>query len=656
MPFAAMDPSRSGKVPRPSFWDEDEDIPRTSMSGPRMAVEFANAWAGEGWRIASDVVTGPYHAAKRILQGSPRTLSSDEPDYAVERDALIAGPGALVGGSVPRLAAGNAAKAELGVMGGRGGRVTPEDVTRWMDEAGVPVKRVSTHGEGTTYVQFEPPGNPVRPGDSAPTVRIPGDEGGHVGRRPTTNEVGNRFDTGHGTDAGDGRRIKDKRVLQNVSGEPYADPVALEAALKWRTSSAPPGESWLVSPDQAPRVPVARGQQKAPAPETPWAPDPNQLTLLAGNGRSAGIARAAEGSGAYRHTRNLSPKELEEMRALVKAHPEQADVIRASYGMEEAEIGPRISVTIDKQSQPQRMAPATLPETVPVREEPWRAVGPKARALDDEMLGEARHMIENGASVSSIAEELGVHHSTLSMRLKQGYTKRSAEESFRLRPNTSPLNDDGIRQLILTMKRSGETDRAIAEHIQQTVFRGEKKITERMVGGQIHRMRTRQELEAAGLPIPAELRAENDWQAEVYREDAGRFSRPISPPRADETAETRWLASEVGRAADAIDEDFSPKRSDRVEPMRFSGDSLPGPTRDDGGIERLVGNREEDLRTTARIGAMVDYTPGQRESVNVDDQRPTFGTRVREFFAAFGDDGNYDQGSPWRGLHEMRAQ
>lgn len=52
---------------------------------------------------------------------------------------------------------------------------------------------------------------------------------------------------------------------------------------------------------------------------------------------------------------------------------------------------------------------------------------------------------------------------------------------------------------------------------------------------------------SGGFPIPS-----------PSREDAGRFSRPAWSP--DEMAETRWMTTEVSRAADAIDEDFPSDR------------------------------------------------------------------------------------------------
>ncbi len=195
---------------------------------------------------------------------------------------------------------------ELGSFGGRGRFTSPEMsdahkmdwlqsqrpvdeawVREWAKNADVPIKDV--RGEGTTkYMRLES-SNPPRPGEKYPTVRIPTEEGKHIGTYLKPSEIGNLFDVGLGTTKPGGQSISPSRInakipsLINQAGMPYANREALDAALKWRFSKAPPSNpleppgtgNWLISEEMAPRLPIKK------IPEPPKiSPDPNQLKLL----------------------------------------------------------------------------------------------------------------------------------------------------------------------------------------------------------------------------------------------------------------------------------------------------------------------------------------------------------------------------------------
>jgi hypothetical protein len=92
-------------------------------------------------------------------------------------------------------------------------------------------------------------------------------------------------------------------------------------------------------------------------------------------------------------------------------------------------------------------------------------------------------------SVRKIAAELGVHHETLRHRLKTPYSTKTHDEAFRSSPRASPLNDDHIRQLILAMKRAGQTDNAIAAALRARM--PGVTVTTNMVSSQLHTLRKR---------------------------------------------------------------------------------------------------------------------------------------------------------------------
>lgn len=153
-------------------------------------------------------------------------------------------------------------------------------VTNWAKEAGVPIKDI--RGQDTKYMRLEPD-SPVRPGEKHPTVRLPQDAERHIGTKLTNPEIGNLFDTGTGPRLSSGKAIEDKHLRQiepsivNQSGMSYANPEALDAALKWRLHKAPNEGNWLIPEEMAPKLPT----KKAPAEPMPEPPNSDQLKLFA---------------------------------------------------------------------------------------------------------------------------------------------------------------------------------------------------------------------------------------------------------------------------------------------------------------------------------------------------------------------------------------
>jgi hypothetical protein len=143
-------------------------------------------------------------------------------------------------------------------------------VENWAKEAGVPIRKVT--GQDTKYVHFDTPF--YKPGSKPPQVRLPLDEGAHMGTsthglKEGGSQVGNVFDTGIGAiKPSTGHKIspniwgRREPTLINESGMSYANPEALDAALKWRLH--PPNKNWLISEDMAPRLPASK-----PLPEVP---------------------------------------------------------------------------------------------------------------------------------------------------------------------------------------------------------------------------------------------------------------------------------------------------------------------------------------------------------------------------------------------------
>lgn len=208
---------------------------------------------------------------------------------------------------------------ELGAFGGRGRLntdspgeavnrlqeqipVTKQWVEQWAKDADVPIKEIKTAQEGrrkTSYIKMlDDQGKNV-------TVRVPApnDYFRHIGY-PIKDRPGSFFDTGTGiirepsstpvdqlskskqffSGPGEkGETLVPKYAphepnLINESGMSYANPEALDAALKWRFSKAPRGGNWLIPEEMAPRTAQAPVPNQAPKQRS----DPNQLKLLSG--------------------------------------------------------------------------------------------------------------------------------------------------------------------------------------------------------------------------------------------------------------------------------------------------------------------------------------------------------------------------------------
>lgn len=202
-----------------------------------------------------------------------REFIKQYPDYKGSPDTLLRQANRIktTGANVET----GAASTELGAFGGSGKLktespgeaigwlqqrqpVTKEWVEEWAKDANVPIKSVT--GQDTKYIKLE---GQKRPGDKDVTVRIPQDEARHFGSDVKRSEIGNLFDTGLGsqkpsTGANIRYRPRNEYTRINQSAMPYAQPEALDAALKWRLSKAPHGGNWLIPEDMAPRLPTPK--------------------------------------------------------------------------------------------------------------------------------------------------------------------------------------------------------------------------------------------------------------------------------------------------------------------------------------------------------------------------------------------------------------
>lgn len=151
------------------------------------------------------------------------------------------------------------------------GGMTFDDVRGMLDRLGIPIDRVATAGTGTRYVQ-------VRDNNGAVvTIRVPGDT--HAGNPQKAGQPGEFFDTASQRLSPSQERYRSGTVV-NEGGERFANPEALEAALRWRFPNyvSRTGENFLVRPDQAPRT---RPNTETPAPAREGADfSPDQPRLL----------------------------------------------------------------------------------------------------------------------------------------------------------------------------------------------------------------------------------------------------------------------------------------------------------------------------------------------------------------------------------------
>lgn len=206
-----------------------------------------------------------------------------------------------------------------------------------------------------------------------------------------------------------------------------------------------------------------------------------------------------------RRASHLSDVEMAEMNDLLRRHPEKADLIRESYNVSARE-SPLPRITSGRQetpNAPQRIAPSEIPE------KPSEVNFKGANAFTEEELTAIRAAREQGTTYRELAQQYGVDESAIRKRLAQGGYSQNPTG----RPRTAAIDDDAL-QLMLTMKRSGETDAAIAQTLRDRMP-GEK-ITENMVTGYLYRMRNRGQLDADGLPFPME-RDDTQWSPNPRR-------------------------------------------------------------------------------------------------------------------------------------------
>lgn len=167
----------------------------------------------------------------------------------------------------------NQAPQAIGVIGGRPGALpgmrppanVAEQLSRanaignWFTRAGVNYSTErSRSGSGTVYLHAT---HPIT--DERVTVRFPPE--GHMGhaspdrlgprtqeRNRYTSTPGNRYDTGtvpHDT------KPEQPQFTRNISGELYgSDQNTLLDALRYRLSTAPPGENWLIPQGREPQM------------------------------------------------------------------------------------------------------------------------------------------------------------------------------------------------------------------------------------------------------------------------------------------------------------------------------------------------------------------------------------------------------------------
>jgi transposase-like protein len=217
--------------------------------------------------------------------------------------------------------------------------------------------------------------------------------------------------------------------------------------------------------------------------------------------------------GAAKFKPQLSPTEQAEMQALLKKHPQHADEIRASYGLDPGEVSGASDVVSGWASEgtaaegARDRSPRQVPDyreprdpTQPGRRfvelpEKANAARPRTPAFTAESLGEVQQRIDAGESMRAIARDMGVSEGVIRKRLRQPYAEGGGP---------AVLTDPAVNELILTMARSGESSPRIAARLSSEVFGGQKEITARMVDRQIQTMRQRGGLDVGGLPGPGE--------------------------------------------------------------------------------------------------------------------------------------------------------
>lgn len=158
--------------------------------------------------------------------------------------------------------------------GARPGGMTFDDVRGMLDQLGIPVDRVATAGTGTRYVRVRDDNG------SIVTIRVPGDT--HVGNPQKAGPPGDFFDTASQKLSPSQERYRSGTVV-NEGGERFANPEALEAALRWRFPNyvSRTGENFLVRPDQAPMRPAPRQEVQPRIEGADFSPDQPRLLSVA---------------------------------------------------------------------------------------------------------------------------------------------------------------------------------------------------------------------------------------------------------------------------------------------------------------------------------------------------------------------------------------
>lgn len=246
----------------------------------------------------SEKHSGAFGKNKNII----RDFLEKHPDYTGTDQNLLRtlNKQKLLGGTNIETGAASSKDIEMGAFGGRGrlNTTSPGEsvnwlqskqpvnkkwVEEWAKDSGVNVtaNKTKARGNPTHYLTLEDPANP---GNIA-KVRIPTDPSRHYGYEQSPSKAGSYFDTGYGypkeMQAGPNPRNMSEHTLINQSNQSYANPEALDQALRLKFTKAPFGQNPLVSPDYAPIKPPVGPSHRPPDPYDRFK-DPNQLKLLSG--------------------------------------------------------------------------------------------------------------------------------------------------------------------------------------------------------------------------------------------------------------------------------------------------------------------------------------------------------------------------------------
>jgi len=278
---------------------------------------------------------------------------------------------------------------------------------------------------------------------------------------------------------------------------------------------------------------------------------------------------AAPGRAVAENVAKLTPEQVTEMTALIRRHkgdPEMQATIRGWFGLADDTTDklPKIAVARETGSDPRSLAAKdTLPETAPAVRPVWE----RQKALDGDMLEQAREMRDSGMTYSKIADELGVHPDTVAHRLKTPYTDKAHPRA------TSPLADPSVSELVLTMRRAGETYEGIAAHLNKEVFAGEKTVSWKAVAGHLARAAKSGRTTGGAAATTATLATGGDAEAREAdmlpgpRDPVGQ-SRSATPTITDDTTRARRDFNTMTRDGA---ERLNPEDTDAVLKMTLEG-------------------------------------------------------------------------------------